>query len=93
MVIDFAIVRDMAAVRSKAQVPVGSTRWVLDERQQVAQFIHQEAEDFVFSARNELDWLNEHMAEIFSSSQLYDWQPRFTRDSTNYVEQEYYGGF
>jgi hypothetical protein len=61
----------MAAVRSKAQIPVGSARWVYDEREQVAQFGDQDAEDFAFSARNEVEWLNEHMAEIFGSNQLY----------------------
>ena len=61
----------MAALRSKAQLPVGSMQWILDERDQAARFGDQEAEDFAFSARNEVDWLNEHMAEIFSNNQLY----------------------
>jgi hypothetical protein len=29
-----------------------------------------EAEEFTFSARNEIEWLNEHMAEIFSKNQV-----------------------
>jgi hypothetical protein len=33
--------------------------------------VESEAEEFAFSARNELDWLNEHMAEIFDENQLY----------------------
>jgi hypothetical protein len=61
----------MASVQRKAQVPVGSTEWINSEREQVSLFCEQEAEDFGFSARNEIDWLNEHMAEIFSSSQVY----------------------
>ncbi|MCJ1473663.1 hypothetical protein MMC13_002314 [Lambiella insularis] len=60
----------MAAVQSKGQVLVGSTQWIEDERKQVAVFRDQEDEDFAFSARNEVEWLNEHMAEIFSSDQL-----------------------
>ena len=60
----------MAAVRSRAQ-RVGSAQWINDENDQVTQFCTQEAEDFTFSARNEVEWLNEHMAEIFSKNQLY----------------------
>lgn len=61
----------MAAVRSKAQLPVGSAQWIADENQQMSLFGVQEAEDFTFSARNEVEWLNEHMAEIFSKNQVY----------------------
>lgn len=60
----------MASMRSRAQAPIGSARWVLDEREQAAQFIEQEAEEFAFSARNELEWLNEHMSEVFSANNL-----------------------
>lgn len=60
----------MAAVRSRVQLPVGSAQWINDENNQVAQFCAQETEDFVFSARNEVEWLNEHMAEIFSKNQV-----------------------
>lgn len=60
----------MAATRSRAQ-PIGSQQWTKDENDQVAQFCTQELEDFTFSARNEVEWLNEHMAEIFSKNQVY----------------------
>lgn len=59
----------MAASRLKAQ-PIGSAAWILEERQQANQFMKQEVEDFTLSARNEMDWLNEHMAEIFDREQL-----------------------
>ncbi|KAI4094440.1 MAG: hypothetical protein LQ344_002189, partial [Seirophora lacunosa] len=49
---------------------IGSMPWLDQENQQVAQFADQEAEDFAFSVRNELDFLNEHMAEIFSKNQV-----------------------
>ncbi|KAI4114293.1 MAG: hypothetical protein LQ345_004901 [Seirophora villosa] len=49
---------------------IGSMQWLDQENQQVAQFADQEAEDFAFSVRNELDFLNEHMAEIFSKNQV-----------------------
>ncbi|KAI4196815.1 MAG: hypothetical protein LQ350_006328 [Teloschistes chrysophthalmus] len=51
-------------------VPIGSVPWLDQENQQIAQFSAQEAEDFAFSVRNELDFLNEHMAEIFSKNQV-----------------------
>ena len=58
----------MAPTRTKIQIPVGSAQWILDEREQLGKFGEQEVEDFTFSARNEIEWLNEHMAEIFGSS-------------------------
>ncbi len=60
----------MAAVRAQGKLPVGSSEWNQDENAQVSQFCGQEAEDFAFSARNEVEWLNEHMAEIFSKDQV-----------------------
>ena len=60
----------MASVRGKGQPAVGSARWVYDERQIGNQFVDQEVEEFAFSARNELEWLNEHMADIFSQKEL-----------------------
>ena len=61
----------MAGFRTKGQVAVGSMQWIKDERDQIAVFCDQESEDFAFSARNEVEWLNEHMIGIFNSSQLY----------------------
>ncbi|KAL8905473.1 MAG: hypothetical protein Q9207_002627 [Kuettlingeria erythrocarpa] len=49
---------------------IGSMPWLDKENQQVAQFTAQEVEEFAFSVRNELDFLNEHMAEIFSKNQV-----------------------
>jgi hypothetical protein len=60
----------MAPVRSKA-VPVGSAPWIRNEREQAQIFIDQETEEFSFAAKNEMEWLNEHMTEIFSRTQLY----------------------
>lgn len=50
--------------------------WLDKENQQVAQFTAQEVEEFAFSVRNEFDFLNEHMAEIFSKNQVYDMRLR-----------------
>lgn len=59
----------MAAVRSK--LPVGSAPWIVSERRQADELVEQEAEEFGYSVRNEMEWLNEHMAEIFTANQLY----------------------
>lgn len=59
----------MAASRNK--LAVGSAPWILAERQQAAQFVEQEADEFSYSVRNEMEWLNEHMADIFSRPELY----------------------
>ena len=61
----------MASVRAKGQPAVGSARWVYDERETAKEFIDQEVEEFTFSARNEMEWLNEHMADIFSRNQFH----------------------
>lgn len=58
----------MASARAKAQV--GSTGWIFDESAQVSQFEAQELDDFTFAARNEVEWLNEHMKDIFAKSQV-----------------------
>lgn len=60
----------MAAARSRVP-PIGSAHWVLDERKQADDLVSQEVEDFGFSVRNELEWLNEHMAEIFAQNGQY----------------------
>lgn len=61
----------MATIGSKTNAPVGSMRWALAEREQADQFLSQESEEFTFAARNEMEWLNEHMADIFNRSHLY----------------------
>ncbi|KAF2642632.1 hypothetical protein P280DRAFT_548078 [Massarina eburnea CBS 473.64] len=53
------------AARSRAPA-IGSAHWILDERHQSNDLVSQEQEDFGFSVRNELEWLNEHMTEIFA---------------------------
>lgn len=60
----------MSLGRSTARLQVGSAAWIADERAAARQLAEAEVEEFTFSARNELDWLNEHMAEIFDENQL-----------------------
>lgn len=59
----------MATMRG-TRVPVGSAAWITDERSSARQMTQSEVEEFSFSARNEIEWLNEHMAEIFSENQM-----------------------
>ncbi|KAL8851963.1 MAG: hypothetical protein Q9221_003174 [Calogaya cf. arnoldii] len=59
------------ASKSRTMAPaIGSLPWLDQENQQLAQFSATEADDFAFSVRNELDFLNEHMADIFSKTQV-----------------------
>ncbi|KAL9098753.1 MAG: hypothetical protein Q9163_005646 [Psora crenata] len=60
----------MAAFGAHGQSQVGSSGWVQNENRQVSLFCAQEAEDFAFSARNEVEWLNEHMAEILNKDKV-----------------------
>lgn len=60
----------MAPSRSKPLPKVGSVQWILAEKEQILQLADQEAEEFTFSARNEMEWLNEHMAEVFDENQM-----------------------
>lgn len=60
----------MATGRMTARLQVGSAAWVAEERSSATQIADSEVEEFTFSARNELDWLNEHMAEIFNENQM-----------------------
>ncbi|CAJ2513620.1 Uu.00g017390.m01.CDS01 [Anthostomella pinea] len=59
----------MAGSRA-ARLQVGSTPWITEERSSAKQIAQDEVEEFTYSARNDFDWLNEHMAEIFSENQI-----------------------
>ncbi|EPS33129.1 hypothetical protein PDE_08091 [Penicillium oxalicum 114-2] len=59
----------MAAAAARARKPVGSAAWVAAEKENIADLVEQEMEDVEYPVRHELDWLNEHMAEIFSKGQ------------------------
>ena len=60
----------MAAMRANPRVQVGSASWIAEERASAFHIAEAEVEEFTFSARNEIDWLNEHMAEIFNKNQV-----------------------
>ena len=63
-------VKTSAMAASRARLPIGSAPWVLNERNQVEEILQQDVEEFSFSVRNEMEWLNEHMAEIFAPGNL-----------------------
>ncbi|KAH8194245.1 hypothetical protein TruAng_011591 [Truncatella angustata] len=52
-----------------ARLQVGSAPWIAEECSSAQKIAHDEIEEFSFSARNDFEWLNEHMAEIFSENQ------------------------
>jgi hypothetical protein len=54
----------------RLRLQVGSAPWVAEERSSALHIAQEEIEEFSFSARNEFDWLNEHMADIFSENQM-----------------------
>ncbi|KAL2022586.1 hypothetical protein VTK56DRAFT_4930 [Thermocarpiscus australiensis] len=58
------------AMRGGPRLQVGSAAWIAEERNSALSIARSEIEEFSFSARNEMDWLNEHMAEIFSENQM-----------------------
>ncbi len=60
----------MESIRAKVP-PVGSMGWIENEREHVSQLVEQEAEEFGYSVRNELEWLQEHMSDIFHRSNVY----------------------
>jgi hypothetical protein len=65
----------MAAMRG-SRLAVGSAPWVAEERSSAQQIAQSEVEEFHFSARNDFEWLNEHMAEIFNENEMSVGLPR-----------------
>ncbi|KAG7048558.1 inner centromere protein [Colletotrichum scovillei] len=59
----------MAAMRG-TRVPIGSASWINEERTTALSIVQAEAEEFSFAARNEFDWLNEHMAGVFNENEI-----------------------
>jgi hypothetical protein len=55
---------------AKASTAVGSAAWIASEKENVLQLLNQEKEEIIYPAQHEIEWLNEHMAEIFNRNQL-----------------------
>lgn len=60
----------MAAARARSQHGIGSSQWIKEEREHTNKLVEQEVEEFSYAARNELEWLNEHMSDIFNQQQM-----------------------
>lgn len=56
---------------ASGSVPVGSTAWISNELKAIGQMEAQDLEEFAYAARNDLEWLNEHMADIFERNTMY----------------------
>ena len=50
---------------------VGTASWIAAEKENAVQLLQNEKEEVIYPAQHQLEWLNEHMAEIFSQSHLY----------------------
>lgn len=60
----------MASIRSRGTTAIGSGPWISNERDQFNHITDQEIEEFAFSTQNEMQWLNEHMTDIFSKDRM-----------------------
>lgn len=61
----------MSAAGARGHQPVGSAAWITDEKENIMRLVDEEMEEIEFPVRHEMEWLNEHMAEIFSKNQLW----------------------
>lgn len=55
---------------AKGSAAVGSAQWISTEKENVLDLLQQEKDELIYPAQHEMEWLNEHMAEIFSRNQL-----------------------
>ncbi|KAL4923573.1 uncharacterized protein BDV17DRAFT_276566 [Aspergillus undulatus] len=60
----------MGAAGARAQKPVGSAAWISTEKENITQLVDQEMEEIEFPVQFEMEWLNEHMAEVLSNNQF-----------------------
>lgn len=58
------------AMAGRTRMQVGSGPWIAEERSSATQIAQSEVEEFTFSVQNDFDWLNEHMADVFSENQM-----------------------
>ena len=49
---------------------VGCAAWIAAEKENAQELLQLEKEDIIYPAQHELEWLNEHMAEIFNKSHV-----------------------
>jgi hypothetical protein len=58
------------AMRKPPRHPTGSGPWVEAERESALDIVRAEVDEFSFSARNDFEWLNEHMSSIFGGQEM-----------------------
>ncbi|KIX99609.1 uncharacterized protein Z520_04242 [Fonsecaea multimorphosa CBS 102226] len=49
---------------------VGSVSWIAAEKENALSLLQNEKEEVIYPAQHQLEWLNEHMSEIFNKSHL-----------------------
>ncbi|KAM0524651.1 hypothetical protein ACHAPE_000749 [Trichoderma viride] len=59
----------MTAMRGP-RLQVGSAAWIGEERASALEIVQSEVEEFNYSAHNEIEWLNEHMAAILNENEV-----------------------
>lgn len=75
--------REMALLRSRAPTNIGSAPWILKERNEIQLLVNQDSEAFALAARNEAEWLNDHMAKVFGRNEMYTYTTSMRRSLTN----------
>lgn len=69
--------------------PVGSAPWIVSERRQANELVDQEVEEFEYSVRNEMEWLNEHMHDIFAGNNMFVLDYLHTGTTANSSQERY----
>lgn len=59
----------MAGLKGKGPL-IGSAGWIQSEREQADDLVDLDVEEFGYQVRNELEWLQEHMSDIFSKNSV-----------------------
>ncbi|KAI0159710.1 hypothetical protein GGR57DRAFT_435308 [Xylariaceae sp. FL1272] len=54
----------------RPRLQVASAPWIEEERSTAIHIAQSEIDEFTFAARNDCDWLNEHMNDIFSENRI-----------------------
>jgi hypothetical protein len=65
---------------------VGTAAWIAAEKENALELLQNEKEEVIYPAQHQLEWLNEHMAEIFSKSHLYVLVGQIVNTSTDILK-------
>lgn len=58
----------MSRAMRKLGPAVGSEEWMKNETKVMTDLVFADIEDFAYEARRELEWINEHMADVLGSN-------------------------